>query len=99
MLVWLKILIDYHERTVSLLGSSAVCGSASPQPDRPWRPAVLQVLSSHVSKLLTMGRVMVQQAGGRPTAPHAAFKELLVDAATVRLSAQVRHGRCRSVGG
>ena len=76
-----------------------MCGSASPQPDSLWRPAVSQVLSSHVSKLLTMGRVMVQQAGGRPTAPHAVLKELLVDAATVRLSAQVRHGRCRFVGG
>ena len=45
-----------------------------------------QASRDYLSKLLTMGRVMTQQASGRPTGPHAVFKELLVDAATVRLS-------------
>ena len=46
----------------------------------------MQPSRAYLSKLLVMGRVMAQQASGRSTGPHAEFKELLVDAATARLS-------------
>jgi len=48
---------------------------------------------AYLTKLLVMGRVMARQAGGRPTGPHAEFKELLVDAATARLSLGPPRGR------
>jgi glycosylphosphatidylinositol transamidase len=41
---------------------------------------------AYLSKLLTMSGVMVQQASAQPSGPHAAFKEFLVDAATMQLS-------------
>ena len=49
-------------------------------------PLYPQASRDYLSKLLIMQRVMLQQARGAPTGPHAEFKELLVDAATARLS-------------
>ncbi|GAX79694.1 hypothetical protein CEUSTIGMA_g7135.t1 [Chlamydomonas eustigma] len=51
-----------------------------------------QASRTYLSKLLLMARVMSQQGSGKPTGTHAVFKELLVDAATVKLSNPQHHG-------
>lgn len=53
------------------------------------RVCLLQASKTYLRKLITALHFAWQQAAGRPSGPHAAFKDVMVDAATVRLTRKV----------
>lgn len=50
-----------------------------------WARRLPAVVQTYAAQLETLARFAAQQAAGRPTGPHAAFKPYGVDAVTMRL--------------